>query len=232
MSSRSRVRERREQEQRRRRLYWIAGIAVVAVIVAAIIILPNLRGQAEIVAPPPFDWPTTEGTSMGDPNAPVTIVEYSDFQCPYCRQFHEGTLRQIVENHVRTGEVRFEYNSFPFIGRESVEAANAALCAADQGQFFTYADYLFANQTGENVGAFTEGRLQAIAQEIGLEMDSFEQCSSQNAHQDEVQAQYAAGLDAGVTSTPTFFVNGKEVNGALPYAQFRDEIEAALSNAQ
>ncbi|MGA9531332.1 MAG: thioredoxin domain-containing protein [Anaerolineales bacterium] len=232
MSSRSRVRERREQEARRRRFYWIGGIAVVAIIVAVIIALPNLRGQAEIVDPASFDWPTSEGATMGDPNAPVTITEYSDFQCPYCRQFHEGTLRQIVDNHVRTGEVRFEYNSFPFIGRESVEAANAAMCAADQGQFFTYADYLFANQTGENVGAFTESRLQAIAQAIGLDMDTFEQCSSQNAHQDEVQAQYAAGLDAGVNSTPTFFVNGKLVNGALPYAQFKDEIETALSSAQ
>jgi protein-disulfide isomerase len=232
MSSRSRVRQRREQDARRRRLYWIGGIAAVAIIIAAIIVLPTLQGQAEIVDPPAYDWPKSQDNTMGDPGAPVTIIEYSDFQCPYCRQFHEGTLRQIVDNHVLTGQVFFEYRSFPFIGRESTEAANAALCAADQGQFFTYADYLFANQTGENVGAFTEARLQAIAQRIGLEMDSFEQCSSRNEKQDDVQAQYAAGLDAGVSSTPTFFVNGKQVNGALPYAQFKGEIEAALSASQ
>jgi protein-disulfide isomerase len=169
---------------------------------------------------------------LGDPEAPVVIVEYSDFQCPFCRQFHEQTLPSIVENHVLTGEVYFEYRNFPFIGRESIEAANSALCAAQQGQFWPYAAYLFANQTGENVGAFSEARLQAIALEMGLEMDSFEQCSSRNEMQDEVQAHYAQGLDAGVNSTPTFYVNGKEIRGALPYAQFQAEIEAALQAAQ
>lgn len=230
--SRKRVQKRREQEQRRRRLYWILGIAGVAVIVALIIILPLLQGPEEIVAPTSFDWPESSDTSLGDPDAPVVIVEYSDFQCPFCRQFHEQTLPSIIDNHVRTGEVYFEYNHFPFIGRESIEAANASLCAAEQGQFWPYAAYLFANQTGENVGAFTEARLQAMALELGLDMDSFEQCSSRNEMADQVQADYAQGLDAGVNSTPTFYVNGKEIRGALPYAQFQAEIEAALQAAQ
>ncbi len=230
--SRSRIRKRREQQQRRRRLYWIIGIAAVAVVVAFIFILPLLQGPEEVVAPEPFDWPESTGTGMGDPDAPVVIVEYSDFQCPFCRQFHEQTLPSIVENHVRTGEVYFEYRQFPFIGRESIEAANASLCAAEQGEFWTYSSYLFANQTGENVGAYSEAKLQAMAQEIGLDMDQFEQCSSRNELQDQVQADYAQGLDGGVTSTPSFFVNGKQILGAVPYAQFQAEIEAALQAAQ
>jgi protein-disulfide isomerase len=228
MSSRSRIRERREQEQRRQRIYWIVGIAVVALIVAAIIILPGLSAD-EIVAPEPYDWPQGEGATMGDPNAPVHIVEYSDFQCPFCRRFHEETLPQIVETYIRSGQVYFEYRNFPFIGRESVEAANASLCAGEQGMFWTYADYLFANQTGENVGAYTEARLQAIAQEVGLDMDPFEQCSSRNEMQDVVQNQYAQGLEAGVSSTPTFTVNGVSVLGALPFSDFQTRIEAALA---
>lgn len=230
--SRSRVRQRREEQRRRQRLYWIIGIAVVAVIISVIFILPLLQGPEEIVAPEPFDWPEASGTGMGDPEAPVVIVEYSDFQCPFCRQFHEQTLPSIVDNHVRNGEVYFEYRHFPFIGRESIESANASLCAAEQGEFWQYAAYVFANQTGENVGAFSEAKLQAMAQEIGLDMDQFEQCSSRNELQDEVQAQYAQGLDGGVNSTPTFFINGKQILGAVPYAQFQAEIQAALQAAQ
>lgn len=232
MGKRSRVRQRREQEKRRRRLYWIGGVAVVAVIAAAIIILPGLQGSADIVTPEPFAWPSAEETALGDPNAPVTIVEYSDFQCPFCRRFHEDTLPQIVENHVRTGEVRFVYRNFPFLGQESLEAANASLCAAEQGQFWPYADYLFANQTGENVGAYTEARLQAMAQSLGLSMDEFERCSSRNEMQSQVQAQYAEGLDRGVNSTPTFYVNDQMVRGAAPYADFQAAIQQALEAAQ
>ncbi|MFP3854984.1 MAG: DsbA family protein, partial [Anaerolineales bacterium] len=178
--SRSRIQERREQQKRRQRLYLILGIAAVAVVVALFFIIPMLQGPEEVVAPDNFDWPEGTGASMGDPDAPVVIVEYSDFQCPFCRQFHEQTLPQIVENHVREGEVYFEYRHFPFIGRESIEAANASLCAAEQDQFWPYIAYVFANQTGENVGAFSEARLQAIAMEIGLDIDQFEQCSSRD----------------------------------------------------
>lgn len=231
MAKRSRARERRKA-QKRRRLYWIGGIGLIALIAAAIIILPGLQGTADIVTPEPYDWPNGEDTAMGDPDAPVRIVEYSDFQCPFCRQFHEETLPQIVENHIRTGEVYFEYRNFPFLGQESIEAANASLCAAQQGAFWTYADHLFANQTGENAGAFTEARLQAIAQEIGLSMDEFERCSSRNEMQSQVQAQYAQGLDRGVDSTPTFFVNDQMIRGAVPYSEFQPVIQQQLDAAE
>jgi protein-disulfide isomerase len=228
MTSRSRARERREQEKQRRRLYWILGIGAVAVVVALIIILPGLGSTTDVVAPDRFDWPESDGTAMGDPEAPVTIVEYSDFQCPFCGRFHQETLPLIVDEYVRSGQVRFEYRNFAFIGRESLEAANASLCAAEQGMFWEYADFLFANQTGENVGAFTEGRLQQLAQGAGLSMDEFERCSSRNEMQDVVQNQYAEALELGVTSTPTFFVNGTEMRGALPFSEFQTAIEAAL----
>lgn len=231
MTSRSRARKRREAEQRRRRLLWIGGIGAVAVAVALIIILPGLGSTSDVVSPARFDWPESDGAAMGDPQAPVTIVEYSDFQCPFCGRFHNETLPQIVDEYVRTGQVRFEYRNFAFIGRESVEAANASLCAAEQGAFWEYADYLFANQTGENVGAFTEGRLQQIAQAAGLAMDEFERCSSRNEMQDVVQTQYAQALELGVSSTPTFFVNGTEVRGAVPFADFQAAIEAALADS-
>lgn len=232
MGKRSRVRQPRAAERRRKRLYWIGGIAVVAVIAAAVIILPGLQSSADIVTPEPFDWPEGEETALGDPNAPVTIVEYSDFQCPFCRRFHENTLPQIVEIYVREGDVYFVYRNFPFLGQESLEAANASLCAAQQGEFWPYADYLFANQTGENVGAFTEARLQAMAQEVGLSMDEFERCSSRNEMQSQVQAQYSEGLDLGVNSTPTFFVNGQMILGAQPFSEFQSAIEQQLGAAE
>ncbi len=226
MTKKTRLKERRRAE--RRRLYWIGGIAAAAVILAALLIVPNLQGTGEIVSPEPFDWPNGDDTAMGDPEAPVTITEYSDFQCSFCRRFHEETLPQIVDNHVRTGEVYFVYMNFPFIGQESLEAANAALCAADQGQFWTYASYLFANQRGEEAGSFTEARLQAIAQEIGLEMDGFERCSSRNEKRPQVQEQYAQGLEMGVDSTPTFSVDGTMILGAQTYQEFQSAIQQAL----
>lgn len=232
MTKKSRLKERRRAQRRRRRLYWIGGIAAAAVIVAAILIVPNLQGPGEIAAPEPFDWPNGEATAMGDPQAPVTITEFSDFQCPFCRRFHEETLPTIVNKHVRTGEVYFVYMNFPFIGQESLEAANAALCAADQGEFWTYSSYLFANQRGEGVGSFTEARLQAMAQEIELEMDSFEQCSSRNEKRPQVQEQYAQGLEMGVDSTPAFFVNGEMILGAEPYSVFQQAIQETLEEGQ
>lgn len=232
MSSRSRVRERRQKAKQRRRLYWILGIAAAGIAVAAILILPSLGGPGGITAPDPIDWPQSSGTTLGDPAAPVTIVEYSDFQCPFCRQFHEETFPLLLDNHIRTGEVQFIYRNFPIIGRESLEAGNAALCAAEQDAFWPYINYLFANQTGENVGAYSEARLQAIAQELGLDMDPFEQCSSRNEMQDRVQSEYAQGLEVGVNSTPTLVVNGKVLPGALPYSQLQGEIQSALAEAE
>ncbi|MAU00589.1 MAG: hypothetical protein CL608_25880 [Anaerolineaceae bacterium] len=117
------------------------------------------------------------------------------------------------------------------IGPESIRAAEAAACANEQGQFWPYHDTLFANQRGENQGAFRDDTLQAFAAALGLDEAAFNACLDSGRYRDEVQAETAAGQERGVRSTPTLFINGEKVEGAIPFDQLQPMIEAALANA-
>jgi len=130
-----------------------------------------------------------------------------------------------------SGLVRFEYKNFAVIGPESIRAADAAACANKQGQFWPYHDTLFANQRGENQGAFRDDTLQAFAAALGLDEAAFNACLDSGRYRDEVQAETAAGQERGVRSTPTLFINGEKVEGAIPFDQLQPMIEAALANA-
>jgi protein-disulfide isomerase len=215
-------------------LAFIAIVAVAAIAIVAILIRQGAPAgvTGQVVVPTPIDAPSAQGTAMGDPNAPVRIDEFSDYQCPYCRQFQETTLPQLAANEIADGKVYFVYHPFSFIGQESRDAANAAFCAGDQGKFFEYSETLFANQAGENVGAFSQSRLQAFGEALGLDMATFNTCLSETQHQNEVNQEYAKGVAAGVQSTPSFLINGKLVKGALAYDQFQSEIQLALIQSQ
>ncbi len=167
--------------------------------------------------------------TMGDPNAPVKIVEYADFQCPYCRMFWQETEPQIVENYVKTGKVYFEYHSVgAFIGPESASAAEAAYCAGDQGKFWAYHDMLFTNWTGENVGDFTNANLEKFASSLGLNQAQFNDCLTSGKYAARVQDDVNSARAAGIHATPSFLINGKLLQGAQPYSAFQQAIEAAL----
>jgi protein-disulfide isomerase len=188
--------------------------------------------------------------TAGDPNAPVKIIEYSDFQCPYCGRFAKETEPKIMETYVTTSKVFFEFHSAgEFIGGpggESIRAAEAAYCAGDQNRFWAMHDILFANQNGENGGAFSDTHLTAFAKEIGLDAATFNNCFTRNKYlargrQDEKDAikdiQSASNFDelvaAGMYSqeglaTPSFLINGRLLAGAQPFEVFQKEIEAAL----
>jgi protein-disulfide isomerase len=125
--------------------------------------------------------------------------------------------------------VHFEYNHFAFLGPESLQAAAASECANEQGQFWPYHDILFANQQGENQGAFNDDALKAFAAALGLDETAFDQCLASGRYEEEVQSETAAGQARGVTSTPTLFINGEKVEGAIPFAQLQSRIEAILA---
>lgn len=127
--------------------------------------------------------------------------------------------------------VRFEYNHFAFIGPESQQAAEAAECAREQGQFWQYHDTLFANQQGENQGAFRDEALKAFSAALGLDEVAFNECLESGRYEDEVQAESAAGQERRVRSTPTLFINGEMVEGALPFADLQARIEAILAQS-
>jgi protein-disulfide isomerase len=234
MSRRAERRRQQETVQRNRRLAVIGIVAVAAIAIVVILILQNAPAgvTGQVIVPTPIDVPNPQGTALGDSNATVRVDEFSDYQCPYCRQFQENTLPQLAANEIANGDVYFVYHPFSFIGQESRDAANAAFCAGDQGQFWEYSETLFANQTGENIGSFSKARLKAFAQALNLDMTTFNTCVDQDQHQTEVNQEYAQGVAAGVQSTPSFLINGKLVTGALPYDQFQAQIQLAKIQLQ
>jgi predicted DsbA family dithiol-disulfide isomerase len=171
----------------------------------------------------------TQSNTMGDPNAPVHIIEYGDFQCPYCFKFWNETEPQLIEEYVNTNKVYFEYRSVgAFLGTESGWAAEGAYCAGDQGRFWEYHDTLFTNLSGENVGDFTKDKLVKYAKALGLNMEEFESCINEEKHKGTVEQDTADAAANGVNATPTLFINGVKVEGSQPFSVLKDLIEQAL----
>lgn len=166
--------------------------------------------------------------TMGDPNAPVHIIEYVDFQCPFCLKFWSETEPQLIEEYVNTGMVYFEYRSFPILGTESGWAAEGAYCAGDQNKFWEYHDTLFTNWTGENVGDFSKEKLIQYANALDLNMAEFESCLSEEKHKGRVEQDKAQGDADGVDATPTLFINGLKIEGSQPFAILKEFIEQAM----
>jgi len=236
MSRRTEIRDQRLRRQRRSRSIILLVVVGVALLVTAFLIAQNNRPIGAILTPEPRSYTQTDGQSVGDPNAPVKIFNYSDYQCPYCRRFHDETFPLILKDYVETGKVYFTYRNFTVVGGggaggESFNAAKASVCAAEQGKFFEFHDMLFANQTGENIGDFTVRRLYAMADLVGLEAEAFDQCFKSSAAADAVNGDKAAGTQTGVNSTPSFVINGTLFLGAQPYGEFQKAIDAALAAA-
>jgi protein-disulfide isomerase len=168
--------------------------------------------------------------TMGNPNAPVHIIEYGDFQCPYCFKFWSETEPDLIKEYVNTDKVYFEYRSVgAFIGIESGWAAEGAYCAGDQGKFWEYHDTLFTNLTGENVGNFTKVNLVKYAKALKLNMPEFESCISEEKHKGTVEQDAVAAEADGVHATPTLMINGVKVEGAQPFSILKEMIEQALN---
>jgi protein-disulfide isomerase len=237
MSKRAEIRARRDQRRRQQTLITIIVIIGAALVITALLIWPSIKPIGDIVQPTTFAYPNTSGMAMGDPKAPVRIDEFSDFQCPYCKLFHDETLQQLAQTYVATGKVYFVFHNFPIVDSQSVakeshDAARAAVCAAQQDKFWAYHDVLFANQTAENIGDFSVRRLEAMASGLGLDSSKFSACLSDPQTSSKVDQDYALGLQDNVESTPSFMINGKLVTGAQAFSTFQAQIEADLAAAK
>jgi protein-disulfide isomerase len=166
---------------------------------------------------------------QGDPNAPVTMIEFADFQCPYCGRHASGTQRLIDSQYVQAGQVRFGYWHMAFLGDESVWSAAASECANDQNAFWKYHDKLFASQSGENQGAFSKDNLKKFAAELGLNTQTFGDCVDSAKYEAQVQADTEAARQIGWSSTPSFVINGQGLVGAQDFNVFQQAIERALT---
>ncbi|MEB2344163.1 MAG: thioredoxin domain-containing protein [Deltaproteobacteria bacterium] len=162
-----------------------------------------------------------QAPARGDAQAPVTIVEFSDFQCPYCRSMREP-MEALFEEY--PGKLRLVYRHFPLSSHaEAMPAAQASMCANEQGRFWPYHDLLFEHQD-----ALSDEKLRELAGAVGLDLAAFETCLASERYRALVEADLAAGRDAGVQGTPAYFVNGKPVFGAEPIDVFRRLIESEL----
>jgi protein-disulfide isomerase len=169
---------------------------------------------------------------MGDPDAPVTIIEFADFQCPFCGRHASGAGRQIDLLYVESGKVRLGYQHFAFLGQESFWAAEASECANDQGAFWAYHDLLFASQDGENQGAFNQDKLKGFAANLNLDTTAFNACLDSGKYTELVQTESNAARVLGVQSTPTFLINGQPLVGAQPFDVFQPLIEGLLGSTE
>jgi protein-disulfide isomerase len=215
----------------------VSASVAAAVVVAAVLIWLN---QPEATPDSAIDFTAIpqNGTVLGSSDAPVQIVEFADYQCPVCGQFANEVVPQIIEDFVVTGKATFEFQAFPFLGatdpaspgNESVQAAEAAMCALDQGKFWEYNHLLFENQDGENDGAFSDEHLKAFAAELGLDQATFDTCLDSGTHQQQVLDEFADGQASGVNSTPTILINGQPVYYTTQgYDLLKRQIEAAIA---
>jgi len=217
MSKRQEVRERRRREESRKRLIAIGMVAAGVLLIFFLLIAPALKstdpGNIIQITPAAHTAPVNK-TSMGDPNAKVKLDVWEDFQCSGCLSYTKNLEPQILQAYVDTGKIYYTFHFYPFIDGgqgESHDAANAAMCAAAQERFWDYHQILFANWIGENAGSYTQARLVAFAQNIGLDMTAFNQCFKDKTYADQIQQDVLAGTKLGVPPTPAIFVNGQMV---------------------
>ncbi len=161
----------------------------------------------------------------GNPNAPVTIVEFSDFQCPFCAKFYADTYKSIEEEYILTGKVKFVYRDFPLSIHPFAEgAAVAAECAGLEGSYYQMHNMLYDYGVSGNKQTYLD-----YAKTIGLDEVSFQACINSDITFSEIKQDFKDGQDLGVTSTPSFFINGEEVIGAQPYSVFKEVIDRKLN---
>jgi protein-disulfide isomerase len=172
--------------------------------------------------------------SLGKPDAPVTVIEFSDYQCPFCERFFTGTLPALKKDYIDTGKVRYVFRDFPLdsIHPQARKAAEAAHCAGEQGKYWEMHDRLFKNQR-----ALMVENLKGLARDLGLNVDGFDSCLDQGKYANTVSEHLAAGSAVGVTGTPSFFVGktgedgtleGINIRGSQPITAFRQVIDRLL----
>ena len=187
---------------------------------------PQAVSQAPVTAEPQYiryDIPTEGSYARGPEDAPITIVEFSDFQCPFCKRWHDEVYEPLLAAY--PGQIRFVYRHLPLtsIHPDAQSAAQAAMCAGEQDAFWEFHEKLFSSATLGNA------TYMQYAQELRLNTASFENCLTNNTYEAQIQEDSDFALDLGISSTPTFFINGLAVVGAQPIDVFKQVIDKELA---
>jgi len=214
-----------------------AGIASISIIISFLAINAMNDEQELTLSPIPVTQDSnlpnivpstllTNGSPMlGEPNAPITLIEFGDYQCHFCNVHFHNTEHSLLEDYISTGKVKMLFKDFTIIGPDSINAAHGTHCANDQGKFWEYHDILYTNWTGENDGWASSENLLVFAKEIDLNADQWSDCMVDARHSQIVADNTKDARDLGITGTPAFFVIGPDnkitkMSGAQPYENF------------
>ena len=240
------AREAAEQEAagkaRRQRIWAIVGgsVLLAAVVVVALILLSSSdsdnggsTGDAAV-----FEGVPQRGIALGDPDAPVTMVEFADMQCPFCRDYTQDVLPDLVEKYVKSGDLRMELNLLTFIGPDSESLARAAYAASEEDGMWQFTDIAYARQGTENSGFADQAFIDSVSEAAGLDPDQINSASGSEAVTRQIADASTAAQDAGVSSTPSFQIGptGGELTtldvAQLETSQFEDAIDQELAAAK
>lgn len=166
---------------------------------------------------------------QGNRDSKVTVIEFADFQCPFCGEWHKEIYPKLKSEYIDNGKVNFVFWDLAFLGEESLFAAEAALCAKDQGKFWEYHDKLFNNQNGENQNGFSNANLKKFGAEIGLVPTDFNSCVDSRIYKPIVEESTTNSNQYLVNSTPTVFINGLRFEGVMPWENYKQIIESELA---
>ena len=191
------------------------------------------KAQAEANKPKVVEGDFTDDDAvLGNKNAPVTLIEFSDYECPFCKRHFTQTLPQIKKKYIDTGKVKMVFRDFPlgFHDPLATQEAMAAECVREQSDnetYFTYHDLIFENTTSNGRG-MQKSQLYDLAEQVGVDRDKFSECLDSEKYKDEIKKDIADGQKAGVTGTPAFLINGQFISGAQPFSVFEQVIEEEL----
>jgi protein-disulfide isomerase len=170
---------------------------------------------------------------LGSMDAPITIIEYGDYQCSNCQRFATQIKPLIVENYINTGQVKLVFKDFTIYGNDSVNGAMAVYCAGEQNRFWELHDYIYENQDAVNSGWLSINNIKKFASEVGLDMQQFNTCFDERKYNQQVTENFEQGKSIGITGTPTFIIinsndETKIVPGAQPYTVFKQVLDEML----
>lgn len=223
---------KRSKAQKPQSMWWTvaAAVVLVAVLIGAQSWWNERQVANSIRAASYYEQFPSEGTRIGRADAPVQVVEYFDFQCPHCQTASDQVVKRLLDEYVADGKVSFTYRFFPILGQESVLAAEAAYCAMEMGAFWPYQDLLLAKKGVGNNGTYNRRNLISYARQIGLDIDEFQACLDGERSSQYVRQAYEQAVRLGLFGTPTFFVNGQQMNLTTWEDLFR-VVDQALATA-
>jgi protein-disulfide isomerase len=213
--------ETRARERRTRRLWQLGAAVATAAAVVIIAIVVSSAGREKVASPTIFSGIPQQGIALGDPKARVTMTEFADLQCPFCRKYTATVLPTLVREYVRTGKVRMVFQDIAFLGDDSVKAGRAAAAAGAQGKLWQFIDAFYADQGDENSGYVTDGFIRDVAQKVpGLDVNRLMADRGKPFTFQQIAQARAQGHQRGVETTPSFFL--QRAGGAPEKLNFSD----------